>query len=79
MGSLEVLHLSHNGISNMANLQLSRLTNLKALFLQGMYSWCTTPPIESAVYRACEKASTERKVSHRPKARWVMRLEEKND
>uniref|UniRef100_A0A4W5RBH2 Leucine rich repeat containing 9 n=1 Tax=Hucho hucho TaxID=62062 RepID=A0A4W5RBH2_9TELE len=34
MGSLEVLHLSHNGISNMANLQLSRLTNLKALFLQ---------------------------------------------
>ncbi|XP_028422571.1 leucine-rich repeat-containing protein 9 isoform X3 [Perca flavescens] len=35
MGSLEVLHLSHNGISNMTNLQLSRLTNLKALFLQG--------------------------------------------
>ncbi|KAG7511180.1 leucine-rich repeat-containing 9 isoform X1 [Solea senegalensis] len=35
MGSLEVLHLSHNSISNMANLQLSRLTNLKALFLQG--------------------------------------------
>ncbi|XP_055009676.1 leucine-rich repeat-containing protein 9-like [Boleophthalmus pectinirostris] len=35
MGSLEELHLSHNGISNMANLQLSRLTNLKALFLQG--------------------------------------------
>ncbi|XP_071353639.1 leucine-rich repeat-containing protein 9 isoform X2 [Trachinotus anak] len=35
MGNLEVLHLSHNGISNMANLQLSRLTNLKALFLQG--------------------------------------------
>ncbi|XP_077946052.1 leucine-rich repeat-containing protein 9 isoform X1 [Gasterosteus aculeatus] len=34
MESLEVLHLSHNGISNMANLQLSRLTNLKALFLQ---------------------------------------------
>ncbi|KAF3701209.1 Leucine-rich repeat-containing protein 9 [Channa argus] len=34
MGSLEVLYLSHNGISNMANLQLSRLTNLKALFLQ---------------------------------------------
>uniref|UniRef100_A0A3P9HJB9 Leucine rich repeat containing 9 n=1 Tax=Oryzias latipes TaxID=8090 RepID=A0A3P9HJB9_ORYLA len=35
MGGLEVLHLSHNGISNMANLQLSRLTNLKSLFLQG--------------------------------------------
>uniref|UniRef100_A0A1A7XEU2 Leucine rich repeat containing 9 n=1 Tax=Iconisemion striatum TaxID=60296 RepID=A0A1A7XEU2_9TELE len=35
MASLEVLHLSHNSISNMANLQLSRLTNLKALFLQG--------------------------------------------
>ncbi|XP_029349892.1 leucine-rich repeat-containing protein 9 [Echeneis naucrates] len=35
MDSLEVLHLSYNGISNMANLQLSRLTNLKALFLQG--------------------------------------------
>ncbi|XP_019725755.1 leucine-rich repeat-containing protein 9 [Hippocampus comes] len=35
MSSLEVLHLSHNGISNMANLELSRLTNLKTLFLQG--------------------------------------------
>ncbi|XP_061700025.1 leucine-rich repeat-containing protein 9 isoform X2 [Syngnathoides biaculeatus] len=35
MGSLEVLHLSYNGISNMANLELSRLTNLKTLFLQG--------------------------------------------
>ncbi|XP_019940178.2 leucine-rich repeat-containing protein 9 isoform X2 [Paralichthys olivaceus] len=35
MGSLEVLHLSHNGIYSLANLQLSRLTNLKALFLQG--------------------------------------------
>ncbi|XP_041928695.1 leucine-rich repeat-containing protein 9 [Alosa sapidissima] len=35
MSSLEVLHLSHNGITNLANLQLSRLTNLKALFLQG--------------------------------------------
>lgn len=45
MGSLEVLHLSHNGISNMANLQLSRLTNLKALSLQGTYS--NTPPLES--------------------------------
>lgn len=47
MGSLEVLHLSHNGISNMANLQLSRLTNLKALFLQGMYGSRTTPPSQS--------------------------------
>ncbi|XP_060938945.1 leucine-rich repeat-containing protein 9 [Limanda limanda] len=35
MASLEVLHLSDNGISSLANLQLSRLTNLKALFLQG--------------------------------------------
>ncbi|XP_042565653.1 leucine-rich repeat-containing protein 9 [Clupea harengus] len=35
MSSLEVLHLSHNGITNLANVQLSRLTNLKALFLQG--------------------------------------------
>ncbi|XP_061650866.1 leucine-rich repeat-containing protein 9 isoform X3 [Phyllopteryx taeniolatus] len=35
MSSLEVLHLSYNGISNMANLELSRLTNLKTLFLQG--------------------------------------------
>ncbi|XP_054653543.1 leucine-rich repeat-containing protein 9 isoform X2 [Dunckerocampus dactyliophorus] len=34
MSSLEVLHLSYNGISNMANLELSRLTNLKTLFLQ---------------------------------------------
>ncbi|XP_068195211.1 leucine-rich repeat-containing protein 9 [Antennarius striatus] len=35
MSSLEILYLSYNGISNMANLQLSRLTNLKVLFLQG--------------------------------------------
>nr|XP_061824855.1 leucine-rich repeat-containing protein 9-like isoform X4 [Nerophis lumbriciformis] len=35
MSSLEVLHLSYNGISNMANLELSRLTNLKTLFLKG--------------------------------------------
>ncbi|CAG10553.1 unnamed protein product [Tetraodon nigroviridis] len=35
MGSLEVLHLSHNGISSMAGLELSRLTGLKALFLEG--------------------------------------------
>lgn len=42
MGSLEVLHLSHNGIINMANLELSRLTNLKALFLEGTYD--SAPP-----------------------------------
>ncbi|TRY55271.1 hypothetical protein DNTS_015750, partial [Danionella cerebrum] len=35
MSSLEVLHLAHNGISNLINLQISRLTNLRALFLQG--------------------------------------------
>ncbi|XP_051504244.1 leucine-rich repeat-containing protein 9 [Myxocyprinus asiaticus] len=35
MSSLEVLYLGHNGISNLINLQISRLTNLKALFLQG--------------------------------------------
>ncbi|KAK7148433.1 hypothetical protein R3I93_012688 [Phoxinus phoxinus] len=35
MSSLEVLHLGHNGISNLINLQISRLTNLRALFLQG--------------------------------------------
>ncbi|XP_053700344.1 leucine-rich repeat-containing protein 9 isoform X2 [Synchiropus splendidus] len=34
MSSLELLSLTHNGIANMANLQLSRLTNLKSLFLQ---------------------------------------------
>ncbi|XP_078381877.1 leucine-rich repeat-containing protein 9-like isoform X2 [Oculina patagonica] len=33
--NLEVLHLGYNGITNMAALQLSRLTNLRALFLQG--------------------------------------------
>ncbi|KAJ7361763.1 Leucine-rich repeat-containing protein 9 [Desmophyllum pertusum] len=33
--NLEVLHLGYNGIANMAALQLSRLTNLRALFLQG--------------------------------------------
>jgi len=32
---LEVLHLAYNGISNLAALQLGRLSMLKALFLQG--------------------------------------------
>ncbi|XP_072284222.1 leucine-rich repeat-containing protein 9 isoform X2 [Pyxicephalus adspersus] len=35
MPSLEVLHLGYNGISNLPQLQLSRLRNLKSLFLQG--------------------------------------------
>ncbi|XP_028821542.1 leucine-rich repeat-containing protein 9-like isoform X2 [Denticeps clupeoides] len=35
MPSLEVLYLGYNGISNLSELQLSRLTNLRALFLQG--------------------------------------------
>lgn len=35
MESLEVLHLGYNGIKDMSTLQLSRLTSLKALFLQG--------------------------------------------
>uniref|UniRef100_A0A8C5N450 Leucine rich repeat containing 9 n=1 Tax=Leptobrachium leishanense TaxID=445787 RepID=A0A8C5N450_9ANUR len=35
MQSLEVLHLGYNGISNLLQLQLNRLTNLKALYLQG--------------------------------------------
>ncbi|XP_056401266.1 leucine-rich repeat-containing protein 9 isoform X2 [Hyla sarda] len=35
MQSLEVLHLGYNGISNLQQLQLSRLRNLKSLFLQG--------------------------------------------
>ncbi|XP_062619612.1 leucine-rich repeat-containing protein 9-like isoform X3 [Saccostrea cucullata] len=35
MESLEVLHLGYNGIKDMSILQLSRLTSLKALFLQG--------------------------------------------
>ncbi|XP_066854581.1 leucine-rich repeat-containing protein 9 isoform X2 [Anser cygnoides] len=37
MQSLEVLHLGHNGITDIAQLQLSRLKNLKLLFLQGNY------------------------------------------
>ncbi|XP_071894260.1 leucine-rich repeat-containing protein 9 isoform X2 [Anas platyrhynchos] len=37
MQSLEVLHLGHNGITDMAQLQLSRLKNLKLLYLQGNY------------------------------------------
>uniref|UniRef100_A0A8C2Y7E4 Leucine-rich repeat-containing protein 9-like n=1 Tax=Coturnix japonica TaxID=93934 RepID=A0A8C2Y7E4_COTJA len=37
MQSLEVLHLGHNGITDMAYLQLSRLKNLKFLFLQGNF------------------------------------------
>lgn len=39
----------------------------------------TRPHKESAVYRTRERASTESKVSYWPKARWVMRLEEKNN
>nr|XP_056707726.1 leucine-rich repeat-containing protein 9 [Euleptes europaea] len=35
MQSLEVLHLGYNGIANLALLQISRLKNLKFLFLQG--------------------------------------------
>uniref|UniRef100_H3BH59 Leucine rich repeat containing 9 n=1 Tax=Latimeria chalumnae TaxID=7897 RepID=H3BH59_LATCH len=35
MESLEELHLGNNGITNLANLQLGRLRNLKTLFLQG--------------------------------------------
>uniref|UniRef100_A0A8D0H1M9 Leucine rich repeat containing 9 n=1 Tax=Sphenodon punctatus TaxID=8508 RepID=A0A8D0H1M9_SPHPU len=35
MQSLEVLHLGYNGISNLAQLQIGRLKNLKFLFLQG--------------------------------------------
>ncbi|XP_039271513.2 leucine-rich repeat-containing protein 9-like [Styela clava] len=35
MESLEVLHLGYNKINNMGGLQLGRLVNLKALFLQG--------------------------------------------
>ncbi|XP_058242803.1 leucine-rich repeat-containing protein 9 isoform X2 [Hemibagrus wyckioides] len=35
MCSLEVLHLSYNGISNLSDVQLSRLSGLRALFLQG--------------------------------------------
>lgn len=60
MGSLEVLHLSHNGISNMANLQLSRLTNLKALFLEGTHSSTpdVTKPVKNVLFGACEKVST---------------------
>ncbi|XP_028935145.1 leucine-rich repeat-containing protein 9 isoform X3 [Ornithorhynchus anatinus] len=35
MQNLEVLHLGYNGISSLTQLQLSRLRNLKSLFLQG--------------------------------------------
>ncbi|KAK2853136.1 hypothetical protein Q7C36_008337 [Tachysurus vachellii] len=35
MCSLEVLHLGYNGISNLSDVQLSRLSSLRALFLQG--------------------------------------------
>ncbi|XP_053476171.1 leucine-rich repeat-containing protein 9 isoform X2 [Ictalurus furcatus] len=35
MCSLEVLHLGYNGISNLSDVQLSRLSCLRALFLQG--------------------------------------------
>lgn len=70
MSSLEVLHLSHNCISNMANLQLSRLTNLKALFLQGMYGYHTHRPSQSL--QQCKEAvkrqtpGTETPTDHGP-------------
>ncbi|KAK3554466.1 hypothetical protein QTP70_023488 [Hemibagrus guttatus] len=35
MCSLEVLYLGYNGISNLSHVQLSRLSGLRALFLQG--------------------------------------------
>lgn len=74
MGSLEVLHLSHNGISNMANLQLSRLTNLKALFLQGMYGWWrATPPSQSlpkVQHIEPVKRQAESPTDRRPGGRW---------
>lgn len=35
--NLEVLHLGYNCISDLVNLQVGRLTSLKALFLQGKY------------------------------------------
>lgn len=58
MSSLEVLHLGHNGISNLINLQISRLTNLRALFLQGcillLYSYSSLSVIISILkYSMC--------------------------
>lgn len=44
MESLEVLHLGYNGIKDMSTLQLSRLTSLKALFLQGKYMYMEQLP-----------------------------------
>lgn len=44
MESLEVLHLGYNGIKDMSTLQLSRLTSLKALFLQGKYMFMQQLP-----------------------------------
>lgn len=44
MESLEVLHLGYNGIKDMSTLQLSRLTSLKALFLQGKYMYMQQLP-----------------------------------
>ncbi|KAF7710766.1 leucine-rich repeat-containing protein 9 isoform X1 [Silurus meridionalis] len=35
MPSLEVLYLGYNGITSLSNMQLSRLSSLRALFLQG--------------------------------------------
>ncbi|XP_067847992.1 leucine-rich repeat-containing protein 9 isoform X2 [Heptranchias perlo] len=37
MESLEVLHLGYNGISSLAQLQLSRLINLRVLYLEGNF------------------------------------------
>lgn len=75
MGSLEVLHLSHNGISNMANLELSRLTSLKALFLEGTYDNTSTMQLFGVQLIESVKRYTWRiKVTHRPRGRWKMRL-----
>lgn len=77
MGSLEVLHLSHNGISNMANLELSRLTNLKALFLQGTYgSGCPLPAHSGQDGVSCKRAIPP--MDRRP-ARWRVTKKRETD
>lgn len=75
MDSLEVLHLSHNGISNLANLELSRLTSLKALYLEGTYdNTSTMQPFGVQFIESLKRYTWRIKVTHRPRGRWKMRL-----
>jgi len=61
MESLEVLHLGYNKITNMAALQLGRLVNLKALFMQG--NICTNSFSTLLCMLICSSIENKRQMS----------------